>query len=84
MMMGVWFLSISIGSVLAGKVASYFDDRSVTSLVKLFGFLALAPIGAAILLMVLTPRINRLLRRRDGTHADGNLVFDEVVEGVSG
>jgi len=84
MMMGVWFLSISIGSFLAGKVASYFDDRSVTSLVKLFGFLALAPIGAAILLMVLTPRINRLLHRRDGAHADGKLGFDEVVEGVSG
>ena len=66
LMMGIWFLSISIGSFLAGKVATFFDDRSVTALVKLFGFLALAPIGAAILLTVLTPKINRLLQRGTG------------------
>ena len=64
LMMGVWFLSISIGSFLAGKVAGFFDDKSVEALVKLFGFLALVPIGAAILLVTLTPRINRLLVER--------------------
>ena len=72
-MMGVWFLSISIGSFLAGKVATYFDDRSIIALVKLFGFLALAPIGAAILLAVLTSRINRLLK--------GGAEIDEVSTG---
>jgi proton-dependent oligopeptide transporter, POT family len=63
LMMGVWFLSISVGSFLAGKVASYFDDKSIDALVKLFGFLTLAPIAAAILLTILTPKINSLLRR---------------------
>jgi len=63
LMMGVWFLSISVGSFLAGKVASYFDDKSIDALVKLFGFLTLAPIAAAILLAILTPKINRLLKR---------------------
>lgn len=73
LMMGVWFLSISIGSFLAGKVATYFDDRSIIALVKLFGFLALAPIGAAILLAVLTPKINKLLK--------GGAEIDEVGSG---
>ena len=63
LMMGVWFLSISVGSFLAGKVASYFDDKSIDALVKLFGFLTLAPIAAAILLAILTPKINSLLKR---------------------
>lgn len=63
LMMGVWFLSISIGSFLAGKVASYFDDKSIDALVKLFGFLTLAPIAAAILLVTLSPQMNKLLER---------------------
>jgi proton-dependent oligopeptide transporter, POT family len=62
LMMGVWFLSISLGSFLAGKVASYFDDKSVDAMVKLFGFLTLAPIAAGILLAIFIPRINKLLR----------------------
>lgn len=63
LMMGVWFLSISLGSFFAGKVATFFDDKSVDAMVKLFGFLTLAPIAAGILLFVLTPQINKLLRR---------------------
>lgn len=61
LMMGVWFLSISLGSFLAGKVAAYFNDKEVGSMVKLFGFLMLAPIAAGIALWILTPRIQRLL-----------------------
>jgi proton-dependent oligopeptide transporter, POT family len=67
LMMGVWFLSISVGSFLAGKVAAYFDDKSIDALVKLFGFLMLAPIAAGILLAILTPRINKLLERGSKT-----------------
>lgn len=61
LMMGVWFLSISLGSFLAGKVAGLFDDKDVMSMVKLFGFLVLAPLAAGIVLAVITPRIKRLL-----------------------
>jgi POT family proton-dependent oligopeptide transporter len=69
LMMGVWFLSISVGSFLAGKVAGYFDDKSIEALVKLFGFLTLVPIGAAILLVTLTPKINKLLERGTNRNA---------------
>jgi POT family proton-dependent oligopeptide transporter len=81
LMMGVWFLSISIGSFLAGKVASHFDNRSVLSLVKLFGFLTLAPIGAAILLAVLTPKIKSLFQRKGRAQANRKIGFDSATEG---
>lgn len=80
-MMGVWFLSISIGNFLAGKVATFFDDRSVIALVKLFGFLALAPIGAAILLAILTPGINKLLKGGSEAKPRG-IELDPVAEHV--
>jgi POT family proton-dependent oligopeptide transporter len=76
LMMGVWFLSISIGSFMAGKIATLFDDKSVIALVKLFGFLALAPIGAGVLLAMLTTRINSLLDR--GSEAMLKIDFDLV------
>ncbi|MDQ3181562.1 MAG: peptide MFS transporter [Acidobacteriota bacterium] len=62
LMMGVWFLSISLGSFLAGKVASYFYDKDIGAMVKFFGFLTIAPIATGILLAVLIPQINKLLR----------------------
>lgn len=65
LMMGVWFLSISLGSFLAGTVASYFDDKSISVLVKLFGFLTLAPVAAGIILLILTPSIQKLLKHSD-------------------
>lgn len=65
MMMGVWFLSISLGSFLAGTVASYFDDKNIGVLVKLFGFLTLAPVVAGVILIFLTPSIQNLLKRSD-------------------
>jgi POT family proton-dependent oligopeptide transporter len=63
LMMGVWFLSISFGSFLAGKVASYFNDKDIDTMVKLFGFLTLAPIAAGIILAIISPRILRLLKK---------------------
>ncbi|MGC2238562.1 MAG: peptide MFS transporter [Pyrinomonadaceae bacterium] len=63
LMMGVWFLSISLGSFFAGKVASYFDDKDIGAMLKLFGFLTIVPIAAGILLTVLTPQINKFLSR---------------------
>ena len=64
LMMGVWFLSISLGSFFAGKVAAYFNDKDIGAMVKLFGFLTLAPIAAAILLAIIAPRINRLFKEK--------------------
>lgn len=71
LMMGVWFLSISLGSFFAGKVASYFDDKDIGAMLKLFGFLTLVPIAAGILLTVLTPQINKFLSRAKENETEG-------------
>jgi proton-dependent oligopeptide transporter, POT family len=61
LMMGVWFLSISFGSFLAGEVAGEFGSPS--ELIGLFSKVAAVPIVAAVILLGLTPVIRRLMGR---------------------
>ncbi len=59
LMLGVWFLSISMGSYFGGLVAGNFepDERS---LVGLFGKVAIVLIGGGIVLLAITPFIKKL------------------------
>ena len=59
LMLGVWFLSISMGSYAGGLVAGNFEANEST-LVGLFGMVAAILIGSGILLLVLTPLIRKL------------------------
>jgi proton-dependent oligopeptide transporter, POT family len=61
LMMGVWFLSISFGNFLAGEAAGYFEGESREALVGLFSKVAAIPVGAALLLLVLTPMIKKMM-----------------------
>jgi POT family proton-dependent oligopeptide transporter len=63
LMMGVWFLSISIGNFVAGIMGGMFDEKAEGALFKLFGIVALITIIAAVVLMVLTPFIKKLTPR---------------------
>jgi POT family proton-dependent oligopeptide transporter len=58
LMMGVWFVSISIGDYLAGKAASVYESMSLPSL---FGTVAVFGIGGAVLLVVLIKPTVRLM-----------------------
>ena len=58
MMMGVWFLSIAAGNKLAGWVAGF---SATVPYPTLFGGLAAATIGAAVVLMVFIKPIRRLM-----------------------
>ncbi len=58
LMMGVWFVSISIGDYLAGKAASVYESMSLPSL---FGTTAAVGIGGAVLLMLLIKPTVRLM-----------------------
>jgi POT family proton-dependent oligopeptide transporter len=60
LMMGVWFLSISLGNFIAGMSAGLFDEKSEGALLHLFGAVAAITLVAAILLVVLTPVIKKL------------------------
>jgi proton-dependent oligopeptide transporter, POT family len=56
--MGVWFLSISIGDWLAGRAGSLFESMSLQ---KLFGISGLVPIAAAVVLALLVKPTKRLM-----------------------
>ena len=56
--MGIWFLSTSIGNWAAGKAASLFSSMPLPTL---FGSVAALTIGAAVVLILLTKPTVRLM-----------------------
>ncbi len=63
LMLGVWFLSISIGSYIAGLATGLFAGNDTSALTRGFGIFAGITLLAAILLAVLTPLIKRMTPR---------------------
>jgi POT family proton-dependent oligopeptide transporter len=59
LMLGVWFLSISMGSYFGGLVAGNFEPDQ-GALVGLFGKVALVLIGGGVVLLIITPFIKKL------------------------
>ena len=60
LMMGVWFLALSIGNFLAGIMGGNFDEKKEGALLSMFGTVALITIIAAVLLFALTPLIRKM------------------------
>lgn len=63
LMLGVWFLSISIGSYIAGLTTRLFEGNDPSVLARGFGIFAGITLLAAIILAVLTPLIKRMTPR---------------------
>ncbi len=63
LMLGVWFLSISIGSYIAGLTTRLFAGNDTAVLTRAFGMFAGITLLAAIILAVLTPFIKRMTPR---------------------
>jgi POT family proton-dependent oligopeptide transporter len=61
LMMGVWLLSSSVGSKLAGELESLMKGTGIQP----YMFLTIVSIGAGVLLLALTPLLNRMIERRD-------------------
>ncbi len=57
-MMGVWFMSISLGNLMAGLVAGYFEAMSVP---VLFGAVAATAIGGGLILFLLVPMLRKMM-----------------------
>jgi POT family proton-dependent oligopeptide transporter len=60
LMLGVWFLSISIGSFIAGLTTRFFEGNDTAFLTRAFGIFAAITLIAAFLLAVLTPLIKKM------------------------
>ena len=65
LMMGVFFLSISIGSYIAGRTTQLFQQGTPAVLTRAFGIFAGISVAAALLLAVLTPLIKRMTPRAE-------------------
>ncbi|HEX5603614.1 MAG TPA: oligopeptide:H+ symporter, partial [Pyrinomonadaceae bacterium] len=63
LMLGVWFLSISIGSFIAGLATRLFAGNDTSALTRGFGIFAGITLLAAIILAILTPLIKRMTPR---------------------
>ncbi|MEQ1894007.1 MAG: peptide MFS transporter [Planctomycetota bacterium] len=62
MMMGAWFLSISVGSYLGGQIAHSFEGLSET---RLYLTIAAITIGGGVVLLFLVPALKRLSSSED-------------------
>jgi proton-dependent oligopeptide transporter, POT family len=63
LMLGVWFLSISIGSYIAGLTTRLFEGNDNAVLTKGFGTFAVITLAATVVLAVLTPFIKKMIPR---------------------
>jgi POT family proton-dependent oligopeptide transporter len=63
LMLGVWFLSISIGSYIAGLATRLFEGNNPAVLTRAFSIFAGVTLLAAIVLLVLTPLIKKMTPR---------------------
>jgi len=61
LMLGVWFLSISIGSYIAGLTTRLFEGNDTAVLTKGFGIFAAITLAGAVILAIITPFIKRLI-----------------------
>jgi POT family proton-dependent oligopeptide transporter len=65
LMMGVWFLSISVGSFIAGRTGQLFVAGTPEVLTRAFGIFAGITLAAALLLTLLTPAIKKMTPRSE-------------------
>ncbi len=63
LMLGVWFLSISMGNYVAGRIAGEFKAEAGV-LVGIFSKVAMILIGGAIVLVLITPLVKKLTTKK--------------------
>ncbi|MBX9692871.1 MAG: peptide MFS transporter [Cyanobacteria bacterium] len=59
--MGVWFIGMALGNLLAGMLGGMFDENDTARMTVLFGSMAVAAILASGLLAVLVPKVRALM-----------------------
>ena len=57
-MMGIWFLSISLGNYVAGWVAGFFGEGTI---ILLFGYIALTTVLAGVALGFLSNYLRKFM-----------------------
>jgi POT family proton-dependent oligopeptide transporter len=64
-MMGIWFMSIAFGNLIAGRIAGQFDDEAIQAdpslLPDLFWLIVMTTIGGGLLLLLFNKPIKKLM-----------------------
>jgi proton-dependent oligopeptide transporter, POT family len=60
LVMGVWFLALSVGNYLAGMASSFYESMPLT---RLFTIVTATALGAALVLALLVKPIRRMMER---------------------
>ncbi len=64
-MMGVWFMSIAFGNLIAGRVAGQFDQEAISAnpelLPDLFWLIVMTTVGGGLLLLIFSKPIRKLM-----------------------
>ncbi|MGF1670271.1 MAG: peptide MFS transporter, partial [Balneolaceae bacterium] len=64
-MMGIWFMSIAFGNLIAGRVAGQFDDQAIQAdpslLPDLFWIIVMTTVGGGLLLLFFSKPIKKLM-----------------------
>jgi POT family proton-dependent oligopeptide transporter len=64
-MMGVWFMSVAFGNLIAGRVAGQFDQDAIAAdpslLPELFWIIVMTTVGGGLLLLFFSKPIRKLM-----------------------
>lgn len=60
-MMGIWFVSIAIGNLVAGQIAGEFDPDNIQAFPGQYWFIVMTTAGTGIILLVLTKPLRKLM-----------------------
>ncbi len=60
-MMGIWFVSIALGSLIAGQIAGEFDPDNIQAFPDQYWFIVMTTAGSGLILLVLTKPLKKLM-----------------------
>lgn len=79
-MMGVWFLASSLGNLIGGLVGGEVDPENLSAMPRLFTTTSLFLGGAALVLIVLSVPIARMMRSQSDLKGDAEAAVKSEVE----
>ena len=60
-LMGVWFVSIALGNLIAGQIAGEFDPDNIQAFPDQYWFIVMTTAGTGLILLVLTKPLKKLM-----------------------
>lgn len=79
-MMGIWFLASSVGNLIGGLVGGEVDPNNLSAMPRLFTTTTLFLGGAALVLLILSVPIARMMRGRSSEETEAETAVKSEIE----